>query len=147
MFFLRQVVSSELQAVTHIDGSTRAQTVNRETHSELSHLLDAVAVRIGVGVLCNTSLNYHGCGFINRLSHLTRYCDDRGLDDMVVDGRWYRRRVASVAAHGRGWPKTRAERRPGAATEDSIDRDSLIRSETVLGPTSEVGHEKRIGAP
>ena len=40
-------------------------------------------------IVCNTSLNFSGRGFINRLSDLLRFCDQRGIDHAVVDGHWY----------------------------------------------------------
>ena len=84
-----------LQAVTHVDGSARVQTVGAGTNARLHELLTAFAAGHGVGVLCNTSLNFNGHGFINRLSDLTRYCENRGVDDMVVGDAWYRNRIAA----------------------------------------------------
>ena len=43
------------------------------------------------GVLCNTSLNFKGFGFINRMSDLSRYCETRGIDDFVVGTSWFQR--------------------------------------------------------
>jgi hydroxymethyl cephem carbamoyltransferase len=91
MLYFRKVRSSGLQAVTHVDGSARVQTVSRETNRPLHDLLTAFGAEHGIGVLCNTSLNFSGHGFINRLSDLTRYCQDRGVDDMVVGDVWYER--------------------------------------------------------
>jgi len=44
--------------------------------------------RTGVGVLCNTSLNFSGGGFINRTSDLYSYGKDRGIDAFVYDGKF-----------------------------------------------------------
>jgi hydroxymethyl cephem carbamoyltransferase len=98
MLYFRHVRAPNLHAVTHVDGSARAQTVTTASNPALHGLLTAFADRYGIGVLCNTSLNFHGCGFINRLSDLIRFCDDRGIDDFVVERRWYQR----AAADGRG---------------------------------------------
>ncbi|WP_315850512.1 carbamoyltransferase C-terminal domain-containing protein, partial [Yersinia aldovae] len=38
----------------------------------------------GYGVLCNTSLNFNGKGFINRTSDLANYMLQHGLDGFVV---------------------------------------------------------------
>lgn len=91
MLYFRGVKDLRLQAVTHVDGSARAQTVTRESNRPLHDLLTAFADQNGVGVLCNTSLNFNGHGFINKLSHLTEYCEARGISDMVVGDAWYRR--------------------------------------------------------
>jgi hydroxymethyl cephem carbamoyltransferase len=91
MLYFRRVRSPELQAVTHVDSSARAQTVTADSNPALHSLLSAFARRHGIGVLCNTSLNFHGYGFINRMSDLIRFCQDRGIDDMVVEDAWYER--------------------------------------------------------
>ena len=90
MLYFRRAKSGELGAVTHVDGSARVQTVSRETNAGLHDLLGAFAQREGAGVLCNTSLNFKGRGFINRMSHLIEYCELRGVSDIVVDGQWFR---------------------------------------------------------
>jgi hydroxymethyl cephem carbamoyltransferase len=91
MLYFRMVTSDRLAAVTHVDGSARCQTVSTKTNERLHDLLDAVADRTGIGVLCNTSLNQKGRGFINKMSHLIRYCQDRRIDDMVVNDFWFQR--------------------------------------------------------
>lgn len=92
MLYFRRVRSPRLGAVTHVDGSARAQSVSAASNPQLHGLLDAFARETGLGVLCNTSLNPSRRGFINRTSDLVRYCDDRRIDHMVVGDRWYRRR-------------------------------------------------------
>jgi hydroxymethyl cephem carbamoyltransferase len=91
MLYFRKVTRPDLQAVTHVDGSARCQTVTRAQNAPLHELLSAFAARSGVGVLCNTSLNFKGLGFINHLSDLARYCEEHGVDDMVVGDRWFER--------------------------------------------------------
>lgn len=92
MLFFRRVRDLSLRAVTHVDGSARAQTVSAESNTKLHQLLTSFGRRTGVGVLCNTSLNFNGHGFINRMSHLVEYCEERGIADMVVGAAWYTRR-------------------------------------------------------
>ena len=90
MLYFNRVRSDDLGAVTHVDGTARVQTVTAETNEPLYRLLTAFAERRGLGVLCNTSLNFKGFGFINRMSDLIDYCEARGVDDMVVGDTWYR---------------------------------------------------------
>lgn len=92
MLYFRNVRNPELAAVTHVDGSARAQTVTRAHNAPLYDLLTAFAARRGIGVLCNTSLNFKGYGFINRMSDLARYCEDRGVRHMVVGDTWFNAR-------------------------------------------------------
>jgi hydroxymethyl cephem carbamoyltransferase len=96
MLYFRRVRTQDLGAVTHVDGSARAQTVTRESNKPLHELLCAFAERRGVGVLCNTSLNYQRMGFINRMSDLADYCEQRGVTDMVVGDSWFQRVEAPV---------------------------------------------------
>jgi predicted NodU family carbamoyl transferase len=59
-------------------------------------LLTAFKARTGYGVLCNTSLNFNGKGFINRIDDLDRYVRRRELDGFVLEGRAYLRRDAEA---------------------------------------------------
>ena len=96
MLFFSRVRTNALPAITHVDGTARVQSVNRRTAPELHDLLGVMRSQSGYGVLCNTSLNFEGCGFINRTTELLRYCDDRGLDNIVIDDDWYRRRTPAA---------------------------------------------------
>ncbi|MUL41990.1 3-hydroxymethylcephem carbamoyltransferase [Streptomonospora sp. PA3] len=92
MLYFREFRTAEYGAVTHVDGSARVQTVGTDTNPRLHALLSAFAERTGgPGMLCNTSLNFKGSGFINRMSDLVRYCEDHGVDDMVVGETWFHR--------------------------------------------------------
>ncbi|WP_199429754.1 carbamoyltransferase C-terminal domain-containing protein [Qaidamihabitans albus] len=95
MLYFQRLRSAEFGAVTHVDGTARAQTVGAVTNGRLHELLTAFADECGTGMLCNTSLNFNGSGFINRMSDLVEYCESRSLTDMVVGDTWYRRRQSS----------------------------------------------------
>jgi hydroxymethyl cephem carbamoyltransferase len=100
MLFFRQVREerrSQIPSVTHADGSARAQSVTARSHPALHRLLTAHRARTGVGVLCNTSLNFSGRGFINRTSDLLHYCEQVGIDHVVIDDQWYERPVPREA--------------------------------------------------
>ncbi|MER9801863.1 hypothetical protein NKJ36_33285 [Mesorhizobium sp. M0142] len=64
----QKVIDSRLKAVTRVDGTARAQTVSREQNPRLFQLLTSFKAKSGVGVPCNTSLNFNGTGVINRAS-------------------------------------------------------------------------------
>ncbi len=89
--FRRVLDPSRLPSVTHADGSARVQSVTASSCPALHRLLDAHRRQSGVGVLCNTSLNFNGTGFINRTSDLLHYCDWTGIDDAVIDDVWLHR--------------------------------------------------------
>ena len=91
MLSFSNVLTDRLPAITHVDGSARVHSVRKDLAPRLHLLLGEVRTQTGCGVLCNTSLNFKGLGFINRMSDLVRYCEEKGLDEFVVDDDWYTR--------------------------------------------------------
>ncbi|MDE9463079.1 carbamoyltransferase C-terminal domain-containing protein [Xenorhabdus bovienii] len=89
MLFFTKVLSSKLKAITHVDGSARVQTVNKTQNEEIYALLKAFKDVTGYGVLCNTSLNFHHHGFINRSSDLIRYVSENHIDGFYVNGKLF----------------------------------------------------------
>jgi len=78
-----------LAAVTHVNRTARIQTVSSATNRNLYNLLTAFKACTGYGVLCNTSLNFNGRGFINKIEDLSAYVTQHNLDGFVVEGRSY----------------------------------------------------------
>lgn len=89
MLYFQQVTDSRLQAITHINGSARVQTVSRADNLMLYDLLAEFKRISGVGVLCNTSLNFKGAGFINRTSDLYHFAREFGLDGFLAGIKYY----------------------------------------------------------
>ncbi|MEU3861025.1 carbamoyltransferase C-terminal domain-containing protein [Streptomyces sp. NPDC028722] len=85
MLYFSSVRSDALKAVTHVDGTARTQTVTKHQNAGMATLLTAFRDVTGFSVLCNTSLNYSGRGFINRTSDLVKYGEQHGLDGYVVE--------------------------------------------------------------
>lgn len=54
---VRDDVRGRLAAVTHVDGTARAQRIDQESNPEFHALVDAFRRRTGVGVILNTSMN------------------------------------------------------------------------------------------
>jgi hydroxymethyl cephem carbamoyltransferase len=89
MLFFQTVRNKQLEAITHVDGTARVQTVNKDQNFLLHELLAEFRKQSGVGVLCNTSLNYSRRGFINQMRDLVFYSKARGLDGFVVSQKMY----------------------------------------------------------
>jgi predicted NodU family carbamoyl transferase len=89
MMFFQHVRVSGLDAVTHVDGSARVQTVNELENRKLYQLLKAFKRRTGYGVLCNTSLNRKGKGFFGKSSDLFCFALDKGVDVVVINSHAY----------------------------------------------------------
>ncbi len=92
MLYFYKTQTPELRAVTHVDGSARIQTVTPNENPCLFKLLSAFKKQTGFGVLCNTSLNYSGRGFINRSSDLFNYSTSKEIEVVVVNNKLYLKR-------------------------------------------------------
>ena len=89
MLYTQRVSTDALAAVTHVNRTARIQTVSSVTNSHLHALLIAFKARTGYGILCNTSLNFKGRGFINNIADLSAFTIEHNLDGFVVEGRSY----------------------------------------------------------
>jgi hydroxymethyl cephem carbamoyltransferase len=89
MLYTHLVRTDALAAVAHVNGTARIQTVSSVSNRNLYELLLAFKARTGYGVLCNTSLNFKGRGFINMITDLSAYAMKHNLDGFVVEGRAY----------------------------------------------------------
>jgi len=98
MLFFQKVKDKRLGAVTHVDGTARVQTVTEKDNIPLYNLLKAFKEETGASVLCNTSLNFNGKGFINRMSDLVEYSRSRKLDGFVLNGFMYEKIETSVSS-------------------------------------------------
>src|SRR5438046_3173339 len=80
----RRAWRPRLAAVTHVDGSARLQTLEREMAPRLYALLDAYGRRTGIPVLLNTSFNVAGEPIVTRA--LEGYSTFRrcGMDVLVA---------------------------------------------------------------
>jgi hydroxymethyl cephem carbamoyltransferase len=95
MLYFQRVLTRELPAVTHVDGTARVQTVSERQNREMWNLLKAFKALTGFGVLCNTSLNFPGRGFINCTSSLVQYVDENDIDGFVLFDKLYLSRKAA----------------------------------------------------
>jgi predicted NodU family carbamoyl transferase len=89
MLYTYSARTDALAAVTHVNKTARIQTVSSATNQSLYNLLIAFKARTGYGILCNTSLNFNGKGFINKIDDLSSYVVKHNLDGFVVEGRSY----------------------------------------------------------
>lgn len=91
MLEFRKVKSDEIPAVTHVDKSARPQSINKFDNLEIYKLIVEFKKLTGLSVLCNTSLNFNGYGFINTLSDLYLYCFENELDGFVFENKFFLR--------------------------------------------------------
>lgn len=67
-FFIRETKADNLQAVAHLDLSSRIQTITNEDDPFIKELLQYIKEKTGVAVICNTSLNDRGEPIINNIN-------------------------------------------------------------------------------
>lgn len=89
MLFFSEVVDNRLPAVTHVDGSARVQVVEYEDNKFIWSLLQKFEKKTDVPVLCNTSLNFNGKGFIDDVGELIQYCSERGIERAICDDTYF----------------------------------------------------------
>jgi carbamoyltransferase len=76
----REVIPS----VTHVDGSARPQTVEKETNPLFWRLIDEFGKRTGVPVVLNTSFNLRGEAIVHAPTDALRTFFSSGLDALVI---------------------------------------------------------------
>lgn len=87
MLYTAKVKQSEkIPAVTHVDGSARFQTINRETNPHYYDLIKIFGEITGVPVLLNTSLNGNGQPILETEQEAKEFFKRSNLDLMVING-------------------------------------------------------------
>lgn len=84
--------AASLAAVTHVNGTARVQTVERDANPRFWALLDAMEREIGLPVVLNTSFNVQGQPIVRTPEQAIATLTTAGLDGLVL-GRTYLRRA------------------------------------------------------
>jgi len=83
---VRAKYQEQLQAVTHVDGSARIQTVKREQNEFLYDLLTEMEKIGKIPVLLNTSFNIKGNPILTTIKDALSVLDETELDAVYVEG-------------------------------------------------------------
>ncbi len=86
--FVRPAWSDRVAAATHLDGSARLQTVSPRSNPVVHEVISSFGAVTGVPVLCNTSANLPGRGFLPDLASATAWGE---VAHVWAGGRLYRR--------------------------------------------------------
>jgi carbamoyltransferase len=97
VFPVRPEWRSQLAAVTHVDGSARLQTLERDMAPRLYALLQAYGRRSGIPVLLNTSFNVAGEPIVNRASEAYSTFRRCGIDALVAGPTLVTKRASAPA--------------------------------------------------
>ena len=76
---------SELPAITHVDFSTRIQTVRRETNEHFWTLINAFKKLTGIGLVVNTSFNVRGEPVVCKPEEAYRCFMSTDMDYLVIN--------------------------------------------------------------
>jgi hypothetical protein len=77
---------SMIPSVTHVDGSARPQTVEREINPLYYRLIDEFGKLTGVPVIMNTSFNLRGEAIVHTPTDAIRTFFSSGMDALVIGG-------------------------------------------------------------
>ncbi|MCL4219119.1 MAG: carbamoyltransferase [Candidatus Hydrogenedentes bacterium] len=89
MLFVHKVKPAQqarVPAITHVDGTARVQTVNRDAHPQYHALISAFEKLRGVPMVLNTSFNVMGEPIVNTPSDALRCFFSTGMDALVMGG-------------------------------------------------------------
>jgi carbamoyltransferase len=75
-----------IPAVTHVDGSARPQTVEKDVNPLYYRLIDEFGKRTGVPVIMNTSFNLRGEAIVHTPTDAIRTFFSSGMDALVLGG-------------------------------------------------------------
>jgi carbamoyltransferase len=75
---------SVIPSVTHVDGSARPQTVEKEVNPLYWRLIDEFGKRTGVPVIMNTSFNLRGEAIVNTPTDAIRTFFSSGMDALIL---------------------------------------------------------------
>jgi carbamoyltransferase len=76
----------DLEAITHVDGTARLQTVSRRTNPLYHRLIERFASITGIPVVLNTSFNIRGEPIVCTPEHAIRCFFSTGMDDLLIGG-------------------------------------------------------------
>jgi carbamoyltransferase len=81
---VRPEMRSVIPAVTHVDGSARPQTVEKEINPLYWRLIDEFGKRTGVPVILNTSFNLRGEAIVHTPTEAIRTFFSSGMDALLI---------------------------------------------------------------
>ena len=90
IFYMERAVNvkekwrKKIPAVTHVDGTARAQTVSKISNKEFYNLIYSFYKITNVPILINTSLNLNGEPIVMSPEHAIRTFYSCGLDTLVI---------------------------------------------------------------
>jgi carbamoyltransferase len=85
-FRMRDAFRAALAGAVHVDGTARAQFVERSDNPEFHRLLERLRELTGFGAAINTSFNLHGRAIVRTAEDAIRDFLDCGIDELYMEG-------------------------------------------------------------
>ena len=82
---VKEEYKDKLPSITHVDGSSRLQTVTPESHEGFYELLDEFGKLSDTNVLLNTSFNIRGYPILSTIEDALHVLDNTELDYVVIE--------------------------------------------------------------
>lgn len=101
-----KVPRSQIPAVTHVDGSSRIQTVHKETNPHFYALLDAFEKKSQCPVLVNTSFNVRGEPIVNTPEDAYRCFMRTDMDYLVLENQLLSKKDQPAFSDKEDWRQT-----------------------------------------
>ena len=92
-FDVKEEYLNEIPAIMHIDGTARAQFVEKQDNLNYYNLIKAFKQETGYGVILNTSFNLHGRTIVMTPEDAIQDFIDCGLDYMFMQGYLIKRKI------------------------------------------------------
>jgi len=88
MLYTCPVKNRELvPSITHIDGTARVQTVNKEDNPKYYELIKEVEKYTGIPMVLNTSLNINGQPIVESIEEALDLFEQSDIDGIVINNR------------------------------------------------------------
>lgn len=92
MLYTAKVLQPEkIPAVTHIDGTARMQTINKETNAPYYNLVNEFFKLTGIPILINTSLNGNSQPILETEDDAISFFKNSNVDILVLNGKLYQK--------------------------------------------------------
>jgi len=150
---VKPLYRDQLEAVTHVDGSARVQTVSPTTNSRYWNLIEAFRKRTGVPMILNTSFNNWAEPIVDDVADALNCYLSTTLDGLIIGDYLIRKKAGQAGPEciinlvPKLMKHTALVRRPGPngsllyELEDSYRRSRIALSEGVYGVLTRTNQE------
>lgn len=82
---VRKEYQKTLESITHVDGTSRVQTVTHDQNKFIYNLLTELENKCGIGVVLNTSFNVDSKPIVSSIKDCLKVFEETDLDGVLID--------------------------------------------------------------